>query len=54
MNAYRPIAFIRNPMPLKELTRDLCFGEGPRWHDGALWISDMHAHLVYRVDQSGT
>ncbi|MGB1737955.1 MAG: SMP-30/gluconolactonase/LRE family protein, partial [Pseudomonadales bacterium] len=36
-------------MPLKELTRDLCFGEGPRWHDGALWVSDM----VYRIDQSG-
>ena len=54
MNAYRHIAFIRNPMPLKELTRDLCFGEGPRWHDGALWISDMHAHLVYRIDQNGT
>ena len=24
----------------------LCFGEGPRWHDGKLWFSDMHAHRV--------
>ena len=27
----------------------LCFGEGPRWHRGALWLSDMHAHQVLRV-----
>jgi len=27
----------------------LCFGEGPRWHDGALWLSDMHAHEVQRI-----
>jgi sugar lactone lactonase YvrE len=25
------------------------FLEGPRWHDGALWLSDMHAHRVLRV-----
>lgn len=23
--------------------------EGPRWHDGALWFSDMHDHSVWRV-----
>ncbi|MCU1375285.1 MAG: SMP-30/Gluconolaconase/LRE domain protein [Actinomycetia bacterium] len=28
----------------------LAFGEGPRWHDGALWLSDMHRHRVLRVD----
>jgi sugar lactone lactonase YvrE len=27
----------------------LWFGEGPRWHDGALWFSDMHGHRVLRV-----
>lgn len=32
----------------------LCFGEGPRWHDGALWLSDMHAHQVLRVWPDGT
>jgi sugar lactone lactonase YvrE len=26
----------------------LSFPEGPRWHDGALWFSDIHAHRVYR------
>jgi sugar lactone lactonase YvrE len=30
------------------------FLEGPRWHDGALYVSDMHAHEVLRVDASGT
>jgi sugar lactone lactonase YvrE len=28
------------------LLKDLCFGEGPRWHDDRLWFSDMHAGLV--------
>ncbi len=28
----------------------LVFGEGPRWHDGALWFSDMHAHHVVRAE----
>lgn len=32
----------------------LCFGEGPRWHQGALWLSDMHAHQVLRVWPDGT
>lgn len=32
----------------------LCFGEGPRWHDGALWLSDMHARQVLRVDADGS
>jgi len=31
----------------------LCFGEGPRWHDGRLWFSDMHAHQVLAVDENG-
>lgn len=29
------------------------FGEGPRWHDGALWYSDFYQHSVYRVDDTG-
>jgi sugar lactone lactonase YvrE len=28
----------------------LAFGEGPRWHESALWFSDMHAHLVHAFD----
>ncbi len=32
----------------------LGFGEGPRWHGGQLWWSDMHGHQVSRLDSSGT
>lgn len=31
----------------------LIFAEGPRWHDGKLWFSDMHAHWVMTVDLEG-
>jgi len=31
----------------------LCFGEGPRWRDNALWLSDMHDHQVIRVTEGG-
>jgi sugar lactone lactonase YvrE len=31
----------------------LCFPEGPRWRDGYLYFSDMHAHRVMRVDPDG-
>jgi sugar lactone lactonase YvrE len=31
----------------------LCFGEGPRWHDNHLWLSDMHAHEVIKVGING-
>ncbi|HEY2815086.1 MAG TPA: SMP-30/gluconolactonase/LRE family protein [Acidimicrobiales bacterium] len=28
----------------------LAFGEGPRWRDGRLWFSDMHAGVVQTFD----
>lgn len=31
----------------------LRFPEGPRWHEGALWFSDMHACRVIRTDLEG-
>jgi sugar lactone lactonase YvrE len=33
----------------------LVFSEGPRWHDGEFWFSDIHGHQVHRVtlDESG-
>jgi sugar lactone lactonase YvrE len=31
----------------------LVFPEGPRWRDGKLWFSDMHAHWVMTVDMAG-
>lgn len=41
-------------MQTRKLLDGLCFGEGPRWHDNALWLSDMHAHEVLRVSLQGT
>ena len=32
----------------------LHFPEGPRWRDGWLWFSDMHADRVKRVSAEGT
>jgi sugar lactone lactonase YvrE len=31
----------------------LYFGEGPRWRDGHLYLSDFYAHEVLRVDLDG-
>ncbi|MGE0729314.1 MAG: SMP-30/gluconolactonase/LRE family protein [Acidimicrobiia bacterium] len=36
------------------LIDDLVFGEGPRWHDGRLWLSDMHDGKVLTVDADGS
>lgn len=30
------------------------FLEGPRWHDGRLWVSDMHDHEVLAIDAAGS
>jgi sugar lactone lactonase YvrE len=35
------------------LLEGIIFGEGPRWHDGRLFFSDMHADRVLAVDPSG-
>ena len=37
----------------KVLLDGLCFPEGPRWHEGKLWFSDMHAHRVLCVGLDG-
>jgi len=37
----------------KVLLDALMFTEGPRWHDGKLFFSDMHAHKVMSVDLEG-
>lgn len=37
----------------RTLLSNLIFPEGPRWHDGKLWFSDMHAHQVRTVDLDG-
>ncbi len=35
---------------LDTVAEGLAFGEGPRWHDGRLWFSDMHDHAVKAFD----
>ncbi|MDH4143793.1 MAG: SMP-30/gluconolactonase/LRE family protein [Acidimicrobiia bacterium] len=39
--------------PAQIVVDGLAFGEGPRWHDGRLWLSDMHAHQVLAVEPGG-
>ena len=35
------------------LEEGIVFPEGPRWHEGRLWFSDMHAHRIRAVDTKG-
>ncbi|MEA2429505.1 MAG: hypothetical protein QOF37_3133, partial [Thermoleophilaceae bacterium] len=39
---------------LRTLVDGLAFAEGPRWHDGSLFLSDMHMHQVLRVESDGS
>jgi sugar lactone lactonase YvrE len=41
------------PRKLSVLATGLVFGEGPRWHERRLWLSDMHANRVVTVDEEG-
>ena len=38
---------------LRTLIDGLRFGEGPRWHDGRIWFSDMHDHRVLSLSLDG-
>lgn len=38
---------------IETLASGLSFGEGPRWHNGRLWFSDMHDQAVKTVDMDG-
>ena len=38
---------------LTTLLEGLYFGEGPRWRDGHLYLSDFYAHEVLKVDLDG-
>ena len=40
-------------MAFEVLLDGLAFPEGPRWHDGRLWFSDMYDHWVLAVDLRG-
>lgn len=35
---------------VRTLVDGLWFAEGPRWHEGALWCSDLRGHRVLRID----
>src|SRR5262245_21280985 len=37
----------------KPILDGLYFPEGPRWHEGKLWFSDMHGHRVMTVGLDG-
>lgn len=54
MTAGRPFADDLPPMATLDVLLDgLAFPEGPRWHDGRLHFSDMHAAAVLAVDDAG-
>ena len=36
------------------LAEGIYFGEGPRWHQDRLWLSDFYAHRVYSLGMDGT
>jgi len=38
---------------LETVADGLAFGEGPRWHDGSFWFSDMHGHRVLNLSPDG-
>ena len=38
---------------LEQLIGGVDFGEGPRWHDGALWYCDFFQHAIYTVTPDG-
>ncbi|MEM7006868.1 MAG: SMP-30/gluconolactonase/LRE family protein [Pseudomonadota bacterium] len=40
-------------MKTEVLADGFAFLEGPRWRDGALWMSDMHGDAVYRLTLDG-
>jgi sugar lactone lactonase YvrE len=37
---------VSTPFRPETVAEGLAFGEGPRWHEGRLWLSDMHDHAV--------
>jgi sugar lactone lactonase YvrE len=40
-------------MTPKTVLEGLAFAEGPRWHDGALYFSDMHDGIIWRLTPEG-
>ena len=38
---------------MKKLLEGGNFFEGPRWHDGCWWVSDLYSHRVLKVGVDG-
>lgn len=38
---------------MKKLLEGGTFFEGPRWHAGSWWVSDLYSHRVLRISQDG-
>ncbi len=38
---------------IRTIADGLVFGEGPRWRDGRLWVSDMYGRRIVAVDLDG-
>ncbi len=43
-----------NEKQLTPIYEDLYFGEGPRWHEGKFWFSDINGKKIVCIDESGT
>ncbi|NLT31078.1 MAG: SMP-30/gluconolactonase/LRE family protein [Propionibacterium sp.] len=43
-----------NPLEARELATGFSWSEIPRWHDGALWFSDMYNHCILRLAEDGS
>jgi sugar lactone lactonase YvrE len=39
---------------LEQVARGFSFAEGPRWHDGAVYLSNIHDDAIERVEVDGT
>lgn len=38
---------------MRTVVEGLRFAEGPRWHDGRIWFSDMHDHRIVSTSLAG-
>ena len=42
-----------NNLQTKVLADNFAFLEGPRWHNGELWLSDMWDYTIFRITEEG-
>ncbi len=43
-----------SPPSRAQLASGFCFGEGPRWFEGLLWVSDMLGEAVHTITLDGS